>query len=81
MVLGRPRIVRRLLSDGLRVNPETKVRRFDQLTPTGVTSTVSVKFIWPDEHVGIVHLDADRAQTLAAQLLMVAAQLKPELAG
>lgn len=82
MVLGRPRIVRRLLSDGLRVIPlpEVKVRTFTHILPDGVETTLTVRFVW-DDHVGIVHLDADTAWDLAAQLMFTASGMKPELVG
>ena len=60
--------------------PDVQVRPFNHLLPDGVLSTVAVKFIW-DDHVGIVHLDADTAWDLAAQLMFTASGMKPELVG
>ena len=59
--------------------PEVFVLKTDHIDDTGVTSAASLKFVYPDDHVAFVHLSADTAQTLAAMLLMVAADIQPEL--
>lgn len=61
------------------VAPEVFVLKTDHITNTGVTSAASLKFVYPDDLVAYVHLSADQAHTLAAMLLLVAADIAPEL--
>ena len=62
-------------------SPQVTVVKTDHADRTGVTSFVSLKFVYSDGHVAYVHLDADRAQVLGIQLELVAAEVKPELVG
>jgi len=59
--------------------PTATVTKSDQLTAEGVASVVRIKFAYLDGHIGFVHITADTALDLAAQLLLTAGQIRPDL--
>ena len=60
-------------------SPEVTVHRTDHIGDGEVVSRVTLKFVYPDGRVALVHLTADKAMELGIQMEFVAAEVKPEL--